>query len=313
MAAKSPHRRRPVSWEKDGVGDGPSSVDVILKWITAEGNLQRWRGDTVGGKTKKSLASEIADLIKDAGITGRTIKGVLQKVNDIQDSYNRAADLKRQSGEGILDEDEAKTFHDKLVSVCKHWDVLDPVFHNRASSKPIAPMGTFRPLLPKGCNSTQAGGFDEDQNFDFPFDHLQELKSDDDEHTDTVSEEPKPTRPVTVGLDADAVGNNSVRADSSIEVSACTATLNPPSSHGIDDNDASKSVDRGRNAAQTKRGKSLTLKAKSQKKRKSLDDVMYDSIYERTMMAQKRSCIEMAQAKNSVHEGPLGVGYLLYR
>ncbi|ETM31768.1 hypothetical protein L914_20716, partial [Phytophthora nicotianae] len=98
---KLAQRRPPVSWQKDGVDGGPSSVDVILKWITTEGNLQRWCGDTVGGNTKKAC------------ITGRTYKGVLQKINDIQDSYNKAADLKRQSVEGIPDEDEAKIFHDK--------------------------------------------------------------------------------------------------------------------------------------------------------------------------------------------------------
>ncbi|KAF1794678.1 hypothetical protein GQ600_24573 [Phytophthora cactorum] len=46
-------RRRPVSWGKDGVDGGPSSVDIILKWLTADRNLQRWRGDTAEDKTKK--------------------------------------------------------------------------------------------------------------------------------------------------------------------------------------------------------------------------------------------------------------------
>eukprot|EP00644_Phytophthora_capsici_P002944 jgi/Phyca11/14264/fgenesh1_pg.PHYCAscaffold_7_\ len=59
------------------------------------------------------------DLIKKAGITGRTDKGVMQKLDDIQDSCNKAADVERQSEEGILDEDEERTFHDKLVRI--YW------------------------------------------------------------------------------------------------------------------------------------------------------------------------------------------------
>ncbi|KAG1687114.1 hypothetical protein DVH05_005392 [Phytophthora capsici] len=61
------------------------------------------------------LATEIADLIKKAGITGRTDKGVMQKLDDIQDSCNKAADVERQSEEGILDEDEERTFHGKIL------------------------------------------------------------------------------------------------------------------------------------------------------------------------------------------------------
>ncbi|ETP01272.1 hypothetical protein F441_21460 [Phytophthora nicotianae CJ01A1] len=167
-------RRPPVSWQKDGVDGGPSSVDVILKWITTEGNLQRWCGDTVGGNTKKAC------------ITGRTYKGVLQKINDIQDSYNKAADLKRQSGEGIPDEDEAKIFHDKLVSICKHWDILDPVFHNLASAKPVAPTGTFKDAkaftIPARHVSIEDEGLAVDQpDFAFLFGDYGRASSEDDE------------------------------------------------------------------------------------------------------------------------------------
>ncbi|KAE9075772.1 hypothetical protein PF005_g24862 [Phytophthora fragariae] len=99
--------------------------------------------------------------------------GSTKKVNDIQDSYNKAADLKRQSGEGILDEDEAKTFHDKLFGICKHWYVLDPVFHNRSSSRPIAPNGTFKNAPPfvitSARENTEDGNFDLDHPDLFSF------------------------------------------------------------------------------------------------------------------------------------------------
>ncbi|ETN16200.1 hypothetical protein, variant 1 [Phytophthora nicotianae INRA-310] len=80
----------------------------------------------------------------------------MQKLNDIQDSYNKAADVERQSGEGILDEDEERTFHDKLFRICKHWDVLYPVFHDRASAKPIAPTGTCKPPV-RSAIDTRSG------------------------------------------------------------------------------------------------------------------------------------------------------------
>ncbi|KAG1701522.1 hypothetical protein DVH05_010823 [Phytophthora capsici] len=221
MAPNVAQRRRPVSWQKDGVDGGPSSVDVILKWITAEGNLQRWRGDTVGGKTKKALASEIAELIKEAGITGRTYKGVLQKINEIQDSYNKAADLKRQSGEGILDEDAAKTFHDKLVAICKHWDILDPVFHNPRAD-------------------IDGEGLEVDQpDFDFPFGDYGRARSEDDEG-DSASEAKSSS--VTVADERDSGRTSSlaketicISTDTSSEESVNTAT-HPPTAQRVTGN-----------------------------------------------------------------------------
>ncbi|KAE8986689.1 hypothetical protein PR003_g23731 [Phytophthora rubi] len=53
----------------------------------------------------------------------------------------------------------------------------------------------------------------------------------------------------------------------------------------------------GKKGGKSKRNKPLTLKSMPQKRRKSLNDVIYESICERTIIAQKRSCIEMAQAK----------------
>ncbi|ETN16199.1 hypothetical protein PPTG_06391 [Phytophthora nicotianae INRA-310] len=45
---------------------------------------------------------------------------------------------------------------DKLFRICKHWDVLYPVFHDRASAKPIAPTGTCKPPV-RSAIDTRSG------------------------------------------------------------------------------------------------------------------------------------------------------------
>ncbi|ETI39376.1 hypothetical protein L914_00401 [Phytophthora nicotianae] len=285
----------------------------MLKWITTAGNLQRWRGDTAGGKTKKALATEIADQIKKAGITGWTYKGVLQKVNDLQDSYNKAADLKRQSGEGIRDEDEEKTFHDKLVTICKYWDTLEPFFHDRASSKPIAPTGTFNAakpfcIAPRSVEDDLLDGNRSD--YEFPFGEDGEQKSDGD--GDDRSIEAGRTRDAGNDRLVDPLPDSTTEpasTDPASEESTAVAPASVTASRNSSVPTGPSAAGNGKKTEKSKRSKPLSLKSTPHKKRKSLDDVMYDSICERTSIAKQRSCIEMAQAK--IHEGLAGVGDLL--
>jgi hypothetical protein len=67
-------RKKPIGWEKDAVGNGRCSADILLDWYTAPGNLHRWRGDK-GGVTKEVLANEVVALLNAEGITHRDSKG----------------------------------------------------------------------------------------------------------------------------------------------------------------------------------------------------------------------------------------------
>ncbi|KAG6943782.1 hypothetical protein JG688_00017432 [Phytophthora aleatoria] len=241
---------------------------------------------------------------------------VLQKVNDIQDSYNKAADLNRQSGEGILDEDEAKTFHDEkqltLVSICKHWDILDPVFHNRASAKPIAPTGTFNSAKPFTISAPRSSAGDEgierDQpDFDFPFGEDACPKSDEEEAKPVSwARNISATSSGERSRGAEAAPNSAreticISTDTSSEETGVVTSRPTTSQRSTATSGAtsatSKSTGNGKKAGTSTRGMPLTLKPVPQRKRKSLDDMMYDSICERTSIAKKRSCIEIAESK----------------
>ena len=49
------------SWVKDGVDGGPSSLDVLVDWLTTGSNYARFRGDGVEGSTKTTLINEIIE------------------------------------------------------------------------------------------------------------------------------------------------------------------------------------------------------------------------------------------------------------
>ncbi|PLW34390.1 hypothetical protein PCASD_14320 [Puccinia coronata f. sp. avenae] len=100
-------KKKAIPWERDGVDGGDSSMTILLNWITSDSNYQRWRGDTEHGKTKKSLCSEILEILKENGIHHRDTKGISQRITDLQTSYNTARDWRRNTGAGILESDLA--------------------------------------------------------------------------------------------------------------------------------------------------------------------------------------------------------------
>ncbi|KAH9462950.1 hypothetical protein Pst134EA_015034 [Puccinia striiformis f. sp. tritici] len=60
-------------------------------------------------------------------------KGIRQKIADLQRLYNNACDFTKNTGEGILAEDEANGVH----TLCPYWDLLDPVMSDRSVTEPL--------------------------------------------------------------------------------------------------------------------------------------------------------------------------------
>jgi hypothetical protein len=69
------NKKKAIPWDRDGVNGGSSSVEIVLEWLTTGSNHQQWRGDLEEGKNKKSLCSEILELMKENGLHHRDAKG----------------------------------------------------------------------------------------------------------------------------------------------------------------------------------------------------------------------------------------------
>jgi hypothetical protein len=78
-------------------------MDVLLDWLTTSGNYARWRGDSSGGITKDALCNEILGKLVDAGLRHRNKNQVRSKINDLQQTYNKARDWLSNTGQGLLD------------------------------------------------------------------------------------------------------------------------------------------------------------------------------------------------------------------
>jgi len=96
-------RKTHIRWDNDGVNEGPSSLDVLLDWLTSGTNYARWRGDG-DGVTKEVLCSEIQAKLNDVHIFHRQNMDIRSKITDLQTSYNRARDWMENTGAGIQQE-----------------------------------------------------------------------------------------------------------------------------------------------------------------------------------------------------------------
>ncbi|KAI9325123.1 hypothetical protein BDR26DRAFT_827775 [Obelidium mucronatum] len=126
--------KQKINWSKDAVEPkGKSSHDILIDWLTTEGNYSRWKGDTEGGVTKETLCSEIVSEMITHGIKHRDNNMVRTKIGDLEKSFKRAVDWRANTGQGILDS-STKTEAEKeaeiklyLKKLCPFYEELEPV------------------------------------------------------------------------------------------------------------------------------------------------------------------------------------------
>ncbi|KDO17823.1 hypothetical protein SPRG_16399 [Saprolegnia parasitica CBS 223.65] len=100
-------------WNKDICAEpscrcGKSSAELLIDYLnyqTTDGyvNYKRWKGGSKkrDGKSKITIAGEIAAMIKEHGLT-RTSKSVKTKIEELHTKFNEAIDKFGYTGEGMM-------------------------------------------------------------------------------------------------------------------------------------------------------------------------------------------------------------------
>ncbi|KAI9983683.1 hypothetical protein PInf_007750 [Phytophthora infestans] len=96
-------KRKPTFWDRDGVNDGKSSLQVVLDWLSTETNYNKWRGN----------AREI--------------------INTIEKQFREAVDFQAQNGAGITSE---STLRGEILKRCSYYYQITAVFEARPSARP---------------------------------------------------------------------------------------------------------------------------------------------------------------------------------
>ncbi|KAI9626169.1 hypothetical protein H4Q26_015918 [Puccinia striiformis f. sp. tritici PST-130] len=156
------------SWTTDQNRDGLSTLDLIVKWLTVEGQYDHWRNSDV---SKREVAKTINQyLIDNGGIT------------TLEKKFRQALVYRDQTGQGILDEADkrarqaAANLEDsetedfvrdartqteaQICKICKYFYELEPVMLDRPSAVPLNTheQGDDRPTTPDHWSDSERGG-----------------------------------------------------------------------------------------------------------------------------------------------------------
>ncbi|KAI9010897.1 hypothetical protein CLU79DRAFT_822530 [Phycomyces nitens] len=135
----STHRtKKPYkSWLKDGINNGPNSMDILIGWLTVKENYVMWRGDSTDRTPKKQLLQDIIMKLNQAGIYHRVPKDVASKMSTLQSNYRIARRWYETEGRSLLQKGvQATAVHNELLKRFPYWDALHDVF-NPVKQEPI--------------------------------------------------------------------------------------------------------------------------------------------------------------------------------
>ncbi|KAG9413407.1 hypothetical protein AC1031_012624 [Aphanomyces cochlioides] len=127
-------KKRRFRWDNDSVNGGPTSLQVLLEWLTHEGNYSKWRGGDRSGLTKEALCGLIVGRLVDAGISHRKPADIRDKIQNLEMQYRSAADWLAATGQGVQDEASIKA---AIYKRCPYYDELCPIMIDRPSSRPV--------------------------------------------------------------------------------------------------------------------------------------------------------------------------------
>ncbi|KAA1065262.1 hypothetical protein PGTUg99_014822 [Puccinia graminis f. sp. tritici] len=126
--SSSPHSQRVTRrqagrdhrWDRDAINGGPSSLIILLNWLTTPGNYSRWNAP--GNPDREGICMEILDL---KPLTPYMPPGINHRIQLLRRSYNTARDF-------IAHAQREPNIHDGIIllyarRVCPHWDLLHPI------------------------------------------------------------------------------------------------------------------------------------------------------------------------------------------
>lgn len=133
-------------WDNDGIDDRPSSMDVLLEWLSDSVNAEKYfgakdSGNTTGfdaddGLTKTALCNQIAQLIQSRNGSTRNSEAVRKKIDQLVSDFKKTSDWIANTGQGVKLEHTEESWTELVLSLNKYYYVLEPVLGDRPSTRP---------------------------------------------------------------------------------------------------------------------------------------------------------------------------------
>lgn len=155
-----PKKFHRILWDSDAATrGGKTSIGVLLEWLTAPGNYERWRdGKTQFGETREALCSQIKAEMARHGITHRENANIRTQMSELERSYDNAVAWLLQSGyDGHLpapsDVTSGADVEAQVLRLCRYFHALDPIMGAAMSAGARSPA----PVLVRGRQRRSTG------------------------------------------------------------------------------------------------------------------------------------------------------------
>jgi hypothetical protein len=130
-------------WDNDGE---PSSLNILLNWITEETNADRYFGaeetrsktgfSTDDGVTKNALCKLISERIHQENGVERSPASVRSKIDDLVARFKSTNDWIFATGQGVRETEGESNFRDIVISKFRFYYDLEPILSQRPSIRP---------------------------------------------------------------------------------------------------------------------------------------------------------------------------------
>ncbi|KAA1120854.1 hypothetical protein PGTUg99_026482 [Puccinia graminis f. sp. tritici] len=116
---------RRIGWNRDGVAGGPSSIQLLLLWITAGANYTQWFATPFHRQDRENACTEIQQFMRTQGNIHRDPRDINRKIQQLRLSYKSAHDFVVYTTGGDRPDDPIIQAY--VRRLCPYWDLLHPV------------------------------------------------------------------------------------------------------------------------------------------------------------------------------------------
>ncbi|KAA1070956.1 hypothetical protein PGT21_005050 [Puccinia graminis f. sp. tritici] len=117
--------RRRIGWNSDGTAGGPSSIQLLLLWITAGENYRAWMASPFHTQEREVACAEIQRFMQTQGDIDRDPRDINRKIQQLRQSYRSAHDFVVYTTGG--DQARDPIIQAYVRRMCPYWDLLHPV------------------------------------------------------------------------------------------------------------------------------------------------------------------------------------------
>ncbi|KAG2774411.1 hypothetical protein PC129_g5420 [Phytophthora cactorum] len=121
-------------WDSDAKNGRPSSLDVVLEWLSIPGNARRWsKSSVMRDGSRHKLSAEVYELLLSHDISYRSIKSIKTKLGELNRQLVQAEKWLETRGIRRYSVSVNEKTEREVLRICPHYTKIASLFQSSAS------------------------------------------------------------------------------------------------------------------------------------------------------------------------------------